>query len=146
MISSPTEKCRALRHRPRGTDSAPIPFTQNADTFGPEYSQVRAIDATTVKEPGRTGSLWRVHYSVRLPAVACEFFKPMATKGGGTGESFVHFPIRSGDYLLADRGYSTFRGILHVADAGGRATVRMSTSALPLHKLQDRPFDLVAAV
>ena len=26
--------------------------------------QVRAFDATTVKEPGKTGSLWRFHYSV----------------------------------------------------------------------------------
>lgn len=25
--------------------------------------QVRAFDATTVKEPGQTGSLWRIHYS-----------------------------------------------------------------------------------
>lgn len=129
-----------------GTASAPIPFSQSADTLGPEYAQVPAIDATTVKEPGRTASLWRVHYGVRLPAPACDLFEVTATKGGGTGESFVHFPIRSGDYLLADRGYSTFRGILHVADAGGRATVRMSTSELPLHKLQDRPFDRVAAL
>ena len=27
--------------------------------------QVRVFDATTVKEPGRTGALWRIHYSVR---------------------------------------------------------------------------------
>ena len=108
--------------------------------------QVRAIDATTVKEPGRTGSLWRVHYSVRLPALACDFFKLTATNGGGTGESFVHFPIRSGDYLLADRGYSTFRGIRHVADAGGRVLVRVNTSALPLRTLEDQPFDLLGAV
>ena len=26
--------------------------------------QVRAFDATTVREPGRTGSVWRLHYSV----------------------------------------------------------------------------------
>ena len=36
--------------------------------------QVRAIDATAVKEPGKTGSLWRVHYSVRLPSLACDLF------------------------------------------------------------------------
>ena len=108
--------------------------------------QVRAIDATTVKEPGRTGSLWRVHYSVRLPALACDFFKLTATEGRGTGESFVHFPIRCGDYLLADRGYSTLRGIRHVAEAGGRVAVRVNTQALPLRSLADRPFDLLEAV
>ena len=37
--------------------------------------QLRAFDATTVKEPGKTGSLWRVHYSVCLLSLACDFFK-----------------------------------------------------------------------
>ena len=31
--------------------------------------QVRVFDATTVKEPGRTGALWRIHYSVRRYSV-----------------------------------------------------------------------------
>ncbi len=108
--------------------------------------QVRAINATTVKEPGKTGSLWRVHYSVCLPSLACDFFKLTETQGAGTGESFVHFPVRAGDYLLADRGYSTAAGIRYVADAGGRVTVRVNTRALPLHTLEGRPFDLLAAV
>ena len=55
-------------------------------------------------------ALWRVHYSVCLPSLACDFFKLTETQGAGTGESFVHFPIRAGDYLLADRGYSTTAG------------------------------------
>ena len=49
--------------------------------------QVRAFDATTVKEPGKTGSLWRIHYSVCLPSLACDFFKVTETEGAGTGES-----------------------------------------------------------
>ena len=69
--------------------------------------QVRAFDATTVKEPGKTGSLWRIHYSVCLPSLACDFFKVTETEGAGTGESFSQFPIREGDHILADRGYST---------------------------------------
>ena len=73
--------------------------------------QIRAFDATTVKEPGKTGSLWRIHYSVSLPSLSCDFFKLTATKGGGTGESFSQFAIQKGDYILADRGYSTANGI-----------------------------------
>ncbi len=56
--------------------------------------QVRAFDATTVREPGRTGSVWRLHYSVNLPSLGCDFFKLTATEGRGTGESFKQFPIR----------------------------------------------------
>ena len=47
--------------------------------------QVRAFDATTVKEPGPSGSLWRIHYSVRLPSLTCDYFKLTRTKGAGTG-------------------------------------------------------------
>lgn len=108
--------------------------------------QVRALDATTVKEPGQTGSLWRVHYSVRLPSLACDFFRLTETEGAGTGESFVQFPIQAGDHLLADRGYSTARGLRHVAQAGGRVIVRVNTHSLVLERADGRPFDLLAAV
>ena len=108
--------------------------------------QLRAFDATTVKEPGKTGSLWRVHYSVCLPSLACDFFKLTRTKGAGTGESFAQFPIAAGDHVVADRGCSTAPGIGHVAAAGGHLIVRINTGALPLCTASGEPFDLLAAV
>ena len=108
--------------------------------------QVRAFDATTVKEPGRTGSLWRLHYSVRLPSLACDFFKLTATEGPGAGEAFSHFPIAEGDYVLADRGYSTAAGLDHVVSAGGHVTVRVNTGSLPFRTSDGAPFDLLAHV
>ena len=108
--------------------------------------QVRAIDATTVREPGRTGALRRLHYSVRLPSLACDFFRLTATEGAGTGESLTQFPIHAGDYLLADRGYATAVGLGHVAAAGGHVIARVNTAALPLQTTTGRPFDLLSAV
>ena len=109
--------------------------------------QVRAFDAATVQEPGRTGSLWRVHYSVNLPSLGCDFFKLTAAKGAGSGESFTQFPIRPGDCVLADRGYSTAVGIQHVVAAGGHVTVRVNTGSLVLQSATTgRPFDLLASV
>ena len=93
--------------------------------------QVRALDATTVKEPGKSGPLWRIHCSVRLPSLACDFFRLTETEGRGTGESFRRFPIGAGKFLLADRGYSTAAGIGHAAAAGGRVTVRVNTGPCP---------------
>lgn len=111
-----------------------------------EGFQVRAFDATTVKEPGQTGSLWRLHYSLRLPSLACDFFKLTATEGPGTGETFTHFPIAKGDHLLADRGYSTAKGLAHVAAAGGHVTVRVNTGSLPFRTTDGAPFDLLERV
>ncbi len=108
--------------------------------------QVRAFDATTVKEPGKSGSLWRIHYSVRLPSLACDYFKLTETEGSGTGESLRQFPIREDDYLLADRGYSTASGIGYVAQGGGRVTVRVNTGTLTFQTSEGQPFDLLGQV
>ena len=45
-----------------------------------------------MKEPGKTGALWRIHWSVCLPSLACDFFMLTPTEGPGTGESLVQFP------------------------------------------------------
>ena len=108
--------------------------------------QIRAFDATTVKEPGKTGALWRIHWSVCLPSLACDFFRLTPTEGPGTGESLVQFPIRAGDHVVVDRGYSTARGIGYVAAAGGQLIVRVNTGALGLRTTQGERFDLLAAV
>lgn len=108
--------------------------------------QVRAFDATLVKEPGKTGGLWRIHYSVSLPSLNCDFFKLTATEGIGTGESFAQFAIQAGDYILADRGYSTANGIEHATSRNAFVTVRVNTAALPLKDVNGNTFDLLKAV
>ncbi len=47
----------------------------------------RVFDATHVKEPGQTGSQWRVHYSIRIPGLECDSFSISGTKGKECGES-----------------------------------------------------------
>jgi hypothetical protein len=49
---------------------------------------VRIVDGTIIKEPGKTGSQWRILYSMRLPDLRCDYFDLKATTGAGTGESF----------------------------------------------------------
>ena len=108
-----------------------------------EGFQVRAFDTTTVKEPGKTGSLWRIHYSVRLPSLCCDFFKLTQTEGKGTGESFKQFPVEENEYILGDRGYSTAGGIEYVDNEGAYVTVRVNTTALPIHDTHGESFELL---
>ncbi len=108
--------------------------------------EVRAVDATTVKEPGKTGSLWRVHYSVRLPSLVCDHFLVTETEGEGSGESFRRFPVTAGDCMIGDRGYSTASGIAHVDGSGGHVMVRVNTGSLRFLLPDGRRFDLLAAV
>jgi hypothetical protein len=108
--------------------------------------QVRLFDATNVREVGPTGSLWRIHYSVQLPSLTCDYFQLTQTKGKGTGESFFQYPIRMGDHIVADRGYSTAPGIHHVASKKADVIVRVNTSTLPLWNLEGEPFPLLERV
>lgn len=107
---------------------------------------IRLFDATNVKEPGKTGSLWRIHYSLQLPSLTCDFFKLTATKGKGTGESFFQYSIKKGDYIIADRGYSTASGIHHVASKQAFVMVRVNTQTLPLVDVTGQPFSLLENV
>lgn len=106
---------------------------------------IRLFDATNVKEPGKTGSLWRIHYSVQLPSLLCDFFKLTPTKGKGAGESFFQYAIKKNDYIIADRGYSTAAGIHHVVSKKAYALVRVNT-LLPIVGLDHKPFGLLEKV
>ena len=105
--------------------------------------QFRLFDATHVKEPGKTGSLWRIHYSICVPSLACDFFKVTETTGRGTGDSLRQFPIRSGDYLIVDRGYSKAPGLHYAASRGAFVCVRLNPSSLAMLDRKGRSFDLI---
>jgi len=64
-------------------------------------SRLRIVDGTIIKEPGKTGSQWRILYSLQLPTLVCDFFEMTPTEGRGTGESFRRLPVRPRELILA---------------------------------------------
>jgi hypothetical protein len=103
---------------------------------------VRLLDATVVSEPGKTGSQWRIHYSLRLPALECDNFVLTSTRGPGAAERFGQFRFRPGELILADAGYSNPPGIQAVTSAQADVCVRLNPHALPLYKETGARFDL----
>lgn len=104
---------------------------------------VRLLDATVVKEPGKTGSQWRIHYSLRLPTLECDYFDLTATRGVGSAERFGHFRFQAGEVVLADAGYCHPVGITGVVQQQAEVCVRMNPHALPLWDERGRPFSLL---
>jgi hypothetical protein len=103
--------------------------------------RVRVVDATTVEEQGGTGTDWRVHYSLCLPHLNCDFFELTDEHGG---ESYKRIPVQPGDLLLADRGYSHRAGVKSVVDAKGDVLVRLNSFIFPLLTPGGQAFDLLA--
>jgi len=103
--------------------------------------RVRAVDATTVAEPGRTGSVWRVHYALNLANLQCDYFQVGPTT---LGERFQRIPVQAGDLLLGDRAYGTPPGVEHVCGAGGDVLVRINLRMLPLFNERGRRLSILA--
>lgn len=103
----------------------------------------RLVDSTLVKEPGDTGSQWRVLYSLRVPDWQCDFFRLSPTKGAGNGESLKAFSVKPGDCLLADRGFSHLAGLDHVHRQGGYVILRLNEQNTPLEEEDGSPVKLL---
>lgn len=108
----------------------------------PAGRRLRAVDATTVEEPGATGTDYRVHWSVGLLDLRCDFFAVTDARGV---ETYERVPVEPGDILLADRGYCHREGVAHVLAKGGDAVVRLHSTNFPLLGAtgEDEPFDLL---
>lgn len=101
-----------------------------------------AVDASIVKEPGATGSLWRFHYAMNLFTLSpAEILLTDCKKG----ESFCNFKVTPGDLFLGDRGYAKIPGIAHVINGGGHILCRFSPHMLPVQNRNgDTPFPLLS--
>jgi len=116
-------------------------------TAGPQLVDgrtLRLIDSTLVKEPGQTGSQWRIHYSLQWPGLHCDYFKLTATKGTGTGESLRQYPLHAGEQVLADRGYCRAEDFHYAAAQGATTLVRLNSGTIRLETKTGQPFPLLA--
>jgi hypothetical protein len=100
----------------------------------------RIIDATTVNEPGATGSSWRIHYSLRLPDLYCDHFELTSPE---QGESFKRWQAGANEVLLADRAYSHREAVGALIDNGVKVVVRLNSRVFPLLKSDRRPFEVL---
>lgn len=100
--------------------------------------RVRVVDATTVQEQGGAGTDWRVHYTLCLPDLNCDFFELTDEHGG---ETYRRIPVEPRDLLLGDRGYSNAPGVSAVREAKGDVLVRWNSFSFPLETADGRAFE-----
>lgn len=98
-----------------------------------------AVDATIVREPGATGSLWRVHWMVELANLQCQHYE---LTDAHQAETLCRYPLCPGDVVLADRGYSLAKGIGYVVSQKACIIVRVNTGALLLYSKPKQIFKL----
>jgi hypothetical protein len=104
---------------------------------------IRVLDATDIEEPGPTGTDWRLHYSLRLPQLSCDFLELTDVHGG---ETLKRLPVDKGDIVLCDRGYSHRPGVAQVLAQGADVVVRLNSGAFPLEDAKGKSLELVKLV
>jgi len=105
--------------------------------------KIRIVDGTIVKEPGKTGSQWRILYSIRLPSLVCDFFEVTATIGEGSGESLNRLPVGPHELILADAGYCSVAGIEYVWQHGADVLVRGTPQSFVAYSASGRRISLL---
>ena len=105
--------------------------------------QWRLLDGSLVREPGKTGSQWRIHYSLRWPSLECDYFKLTPVEGSEHGESLDQFFFAPGDWVLADGGYCHAEALGAAARQGAYFTVRLNPQGIPLQTPGGDLFPLV---
>ncbi len=138
------KRLRASEGWLRGMTQRMLAHSRIRPSLAPRWSgrRVRVVDATTVKEPGATGTSWRVHYSLLLPSLDCDFFEVTGSEGG---ESFRRLAVKPGDIVLGDRGYCHREGVAHIVAGGGDVLVRVTQNGFPLVSRKGAPFDVLEA-
>jgi hypothetical protein len=82
----------------------------------------RAIDSTTIQSPRALGSEWRLHFTLDLLTLDCDWF---ALTEATHAERLEHTPVRPGDVLVGDRNFFRAEGVRQVVEAHGHVLVRV---------------------
>lgn len=88
----------------------------------PEGLRLRIFDSSTIQGPASRGTGWRLHYSLDLQTLACDWYEITDAQGG---ELLERAPVEAGDVVLADRNYLRPRGVRTIRQAQGHVLIRM---------------------
>src|ERR1700735_1510914 len=105
--------------------------------------RLRALDGTSICEPGADNTTWRLHVGYDLATGQVDQLELTDMRGA---ENLQRLTYRPGDVVLGDRYYARPRDLRPVMDAGGDFIVRTGWNSLRLLQANGEPFDLFAAL
>ena len=106
-------------------------------------SDIRLIDATSISCRGSDNTDRRVHLALDLRSNRTTAVEISDRHGG---ETLERFEFRTGEIVIADRGYDKRREVAYVARSGAYFVIRIGWSHLPLEDPSGEPFDLQSAL
>jgi hypothetical protein len=105
--------------------------------------RLRALDATSICEPGADRTTWRLHVGYDLASGQVDHIELTDVHGA---ENLQRLQYRPGEIVLADRGYARPRDLRPVIEAGAHFIVRTGWNSLRFVHPDGSAFDLFAAL
>lgn len=105
--------------------------------------RLRALDGTSICEPGADRTTWRLHVGYDLASGQVDQLELTDIHGA---ENLQRLAYRPGDIALVDRYYARPRDLRPVIEAGADFIVRTGWNSLRLLQPNGDPFDLFAAL
>jgi IS4 transposase len=105
--------------------------------------RLRALDATSICQPGADRTTWRLHVGYDLATGQVDHIELTDVHGA---ENLRRLTYQPGDIVLGDRYYARPRDLRPVIDAGADFIVRSGWNSLRLLHPDGAPFDLFAAL
>lgn len=105
--------------------------------------RLRALDATTLCQPGADRTTWRLHVGYDLATRQVDQIELTDVRGGENLQRLTYHP---GEIVLADRGYARAGNMLRVKDDGADFIVRTGWNSLKWKHLDGSELDLFATL
>ena len=105
-----------------------------------EAYNVLGVDASDVKEKGRSGRIYRLHFALDIFKMQSAQYKITTNK---TGETLCNFEVKPNDLLVADRGYVGIRGIEHCLNGGGNVILRLRKNSFSVYNSNGKKINLL---
>jgi len=105
-----------------------------------QYDVVEGVDASDVKEKGRSGRLFRLHYALDIFNMKSLQYKITTNK---VGETLRNFEIEPNVLVIGDRGYVSLNGIEHCMSGGGDFILRLRKNSFKLYASDGEPVNLI---
>jgi len=107
---------------------------------GLEEYAIMALDASQVKEKGRSGRVYTLHYAIELLKMSAATYKITTDK---IGESLINFNIGKNWLVLADRAYGSLVSIEHCLKSCANFILRLKYGAFKLYNEDGSELDLL---
>jgi hypothetical protein len=144
-LSDPSLLDRLCKAAPWLGDIVAALIAEQAKVTGGRWAgyRLRALDGTSICEPGADRTNWRLHVGYDLATGQVDQLELTDVHGAENLQRLTYAP---GDIVLGDRYYARPRDLRPVIEAGADFIVRTGWNSLRLLQVNGEPFDLFAAL